>query len=95
MSGSAMANLFGATVVVYESLAKEYKGDPVRSFIPLFEGVQEHTNDAGTMKQFLCKNNVLYPACVVMDVKLGIRTYLIWSRSAIIQSRDPTFTKGL
>jgi len=63
---------------VYSKLFGAYKDDPVHEFIPSFQGVVEDMNGEGTVSKFIRIGNLLHDFCQpkVMDVKLGVRTFL-------------------
>jgi len=63
---------------VYSKLSGAYKDDPVHEFIPSFQGVVEDMNGEGTVSKFIRIGNLLHDFCQpkVMDVKLGVRTFL-------------------
>eukprot|EP00747_Dinoflagellata_sp_TGD_P155576 gnl/TRDRNA2_/TRDRNA2_177592_c0_seq5.p1 gnl/TRDRNA2_/TRDRNA2_177592_c0~~gnl/TRDRNA2_/TRDRNA2_177592_c0_seq5.p1 ORF type:complete len:548 (+),score=118.57 gnl/TRDRNA2_/TRDRNA2_177592_c0_seq5:102-1745(+) len=58
---------------VYTSLSMEYADDPVHDFVPEYFGVRKDADG-----KFIRIANILHDFCQpkVMDVKLGIRTYL-------------------
>jgi len=63
---------------VYSRLATTYNNDEITRFIPKFEGVVEDCQANGDLRRFIRIHNVLqdFHRPKVMDVKLGIRTFL-------------------
>jgi hypothetical protein len=61
---------------VYEQLSTKYANDPVQDFVPAFHGVQHAS--ASNSHAFMRLSNVVdgFKQPKVMDVKLGMRTYL-------------------
>lgn len=68
--------LDAAELEIYERLANVYSGDAVHGFVPGFHGVRQDGKD--TSQQFLRLENLLhgFSKPMVMDVKLGMRTFL-------------------
>jgi len=65
-------------VAVYDSLWNDYADDSVLPFVAKFEGVCEVLDEKGAMCKYLRMTNLLkdFRRPKVMDVKLGIRTFL-------------------
>lgn len=65
-------------VEVYRSLATAHSDDPLQEFIPDFQGVVEECDQDGEARRFIRIENLLrdFDHPMVMDVKLGCRTFL-------------------
>jgi 1D-myo-inositol-triphosphate 3-kinase len=64
-------------LAVYLSLEQHFPTDPVKAYIPKFEGVVVDSDETGQVSTYLCIENLLrdFDQPKVMDVKLGIRTF--------------------
>lgn len=65
-------------LAIYDRLAQHYMDDPIRPFIPRFEGVVEDVDEKQERGRFICIGNLLqhFDEPKVMDVKLAVRTFL-------------------
>lgn len=66
-----------AELAIYERLAQHYMDDPIRPFIPRFEGVVEDVDEKEQKGRFIRIGNLLqhFDEPKVMDVKLAVRTF--------------------
>lgn len=75
---SVMKEYDEAEVAIYRKFSDEFSDDPVKPFLPEFFGVVEGLDKEGAKSSFLHMGNLLHPfeSAKVMDVKLGVRTYV-------------------
>jgi len=79
----------------YETLAYQFKGDSAHGFVPMFGGVVDGINEKGDIIKMIRMGNLLYGFSrpKVMDVKLGVRTFLE-SECANKKLRPDLFTRA-
>mmetsp|Transcript_55399 Transcript_55399/g.161731 ORF Transcript_55399/g.161731 Transcript_55399/m.161731 type:complete len:448 (-) Transcript_55399:100-1443(-) len=78
-SSSVLKKLDEHELTVYFELWHIRRDDPVLAFVPRFHGMVEETDGSGVSSKYLRMENLLHsfrPNARVMDVKLGVRTYL-------------------